>query len=202
MGAPRFRIDWTTEAGELAAVEPQPAEVLAAAPALAQGYNDPANAALLGHGEPLSAPEVVAHYQALLEGGAHAFLLFADGRLVGDADLRGLRAGAAEFAFLVLAPGLQGKGLGTRFALMVHAFAFGQLGLARVYASIVPHNTASRRVFEKLGYALDDSPAARAFADEPGDLTLAIDRASFERRNAAALAGLRLVARLGAKRSG
>ena len=184
MGAPRFRIDWTTELGELAAVEPRLDEVRAHAQVLAQGYNDPANAPLLGHAEPFSSPEVVEHYQALFEAGARPFLLFVDGQLVGDADLRGQRGGAAEFAFMIRAPGLQGKGLGTRFAQMVLTFAFKQLGLARLYASILPDNTASRRVFEKLGLTVDDSPAAREFADEPGDVTLGIDRADFERLHA------------------
>jgi RimJ/RimL family protein N-acetyltransferase len=53
-----------------------------------------------------------------------------------------------------------------------------------------PHNDASRRVFEKLGHARDDGPEARPFADEPGDVVMAIDRATFEHVNAAALAQL------------
>jgi RimJ/RimL family protein N-acetyltransferase len=190
-----FRIDWTTEAGQLAAIEPEPAEITEHAAQLAIGYNDPANAPLMGQTEPMLATEVVDHYLDMTAEGARQFLLFADDALVGDADLRGLTGDAAEFAFMIAAPGLQGKGLGTRFALMVHAFGFRELGLARVYASVVPHNTASRRVFEKLGYALDDSAAARAFADEPGDVVLAIDRATFELRNAEALAHVRVSTR-------
>ena len=58
------------------------------------------------------------------------------------------------------------------------------LGLDRVYVSIVPKNHASRRVFEKLGYKVDDGAEARAFADEPGDVTMVIDRATFEREHA------------------
>jgi hypothetical protein len=75
---------------------------------------------------------------------------------------------------------------------MIHAFGFRELQLAHIYASVVPHNVASRRVFEKLGYVVDDSPAARAFADEPGDVTLALDRASFERAHASTLAAIRI----------
>jgi RimJ/RimL family protein N-acetyltransferase len=89
----------------------------------------------------------------------------------------------------------QGKGLGTKFALMVHGFAFATLGLDRVYVSIVPKNRASRRVFEKLGYKLDDSAEARAFADEAGDVTMVIDRATFERGHAVQLRGLRIAPR-------
>ena len=66
---------------------------------------------------------------------------------------------------------------------------FAQLGLARVYASIVPHNAASRRVFEKLGYTVDASPAARGYADDPGDVTMVIDRATFERNRCGARGG-------------
>lgn len=187
-----FRIEWTTNVGKLVAMEPQLAEVSAHAGELAAGYNEPENARLMGHVEPISDTEVVDHYVAMFDEGARPFLLYLDGKLVGDADLRGMRDGAAEFAFMIAARDQQGKGLGTKFALMVHAYAFSTLGLVRVYASIMPKNHASRRVFEKLGYTLDDGAEARTFADDAGDVTLAIDRATFERANAAALAQLRI----------
>lgn len=186
-----FRIDWN----ELAAIEPTPDEVRMHADALAAGYNEPANARLMGHAEEMSAEDVVDHYDDMTAEGARQFLLFVDGALAGDADLRGVRAGAAEFAFMIAARGQQGKGLGTRFAIMIHAFAFRELALAKVYASIVPENVASRRVFEKLGYAIDDSAAAREFADEPGDIVMVIARDEFERAHAAALAQLKVSSR-------
>ncbi len=189
---PGFRIEWTTDVGELLAIEPQLADVAAHADELAAGYNEPENAQLMGHVEPFSEGEVVDHYKSMFDEGARPFLLYAGGKLVGDADLRGMRDGAAEFAFMIAARHQQGKGLGTKFALMVHAFAFAALGLDRVYASIVPTNRASRRVFEKLGYRLDDSAQARAFVDEPGDVTMVIDRESFARKHALALSQLRI----------
>ena len=70
-----------------------------------------------------------------------------------------------------------------------------QLDLARVYASVIPGNKASLRVFEKLGYAVDDSPAARAYADEPDDLVLVVDRAGFEQAYAEALAAIQITVR-------
>lgn len=197
MQSPGFRIDWASEAGALAALEPGLDEVAAHAAALARGYNDPKNARLMGHHEPIAEAEVVDHYASVRGEGGRPFLLFRDDQLVGDADLRGIVGGdgGAEFAFMIATPGEQGKGLGTRFALMVHAFAFGNLGLDRVVASIVPDNAASRRVFEKLGYAVDASPTARRFADHPDDLTMTIDRETFARANAAALAHVRIARR-------
>ncbi|MEO7092387.1 MAG: GNAT family protein [Polyangiales bacterium] len=189
------RIDWTTDVGHLAAIEPSLEEVTAHADRLAEGYNDPRNAALMGHTEPLSRDEVIDHYDASMESGTRSFLLFVDDDLVGDGDLRGERDGAAEFAFMIAAPNIQGKGLGTRFALMIHTFGFAQLGLARIYASVVPHNVASRRVFEKIGYRLDDGAEARSYADEPGDVTLVIDRETFDQRHAAARAHIEIKAR-------
>jgi RimJ/RimL family protein N-acetyltransferase len=114
---------------------------------------------------------------------------------VADADLRNLSGGAAEFAFLVAAPAAQGKGLGTQVATLIHAFGFVRLGLERIYASIIPGNTASRRVFEKLGHRIDDSPEARAYADEPDDITMGIERAPFERMHARVLAEIRIAPR-------
>ena len=187
-----MRIDWTTDVGKLAAIEPDLATVAAHAGELAVGYNEPANAALMGHTEPMTAEDVVDHYADMADEGARQFLLFLDDRLVGDGDLRNLAGGAAEFAFMIGAPQTQGKGLGTKFALMIHAFAFAQLGLQHVYASIVPHNAASRRVFEKLGYALDETPAGRAYAEHPDDLVMSIDRAKFEHTNTRELAQIRI----------
>jgi RimJ/RimL family protein N-acetyltransferase len=121
-------------------------------------------------------------------------MLFRDGTLAGDADLRGVAtgAGAAEFAFMIAAPSEQGRGLGTKFAVMVHAFAFARLGVHRMYVSIIPDNVASRRVFEKMGYAIDDDAAARAFAEQPDDIVMSIAKDAFERAHEAALAKIRI----------
>jgi len=169
----RYRIDWS----ELSAIEPTPDEVREHAAALAIAYNDPRNAPLLGHTSQLTEADVIEHYASMRTEGARAFLLFRDGALAGDGDLRGIANGTAEFAFLIASPDAQGKGLGTRFATMIHALAFAQ-GIERIYASVIPVNVASRRVFEKLGYVEDTSPAARAYADA-GDVVLSLDRVGF-----------------------
>lgn len=192
---PRHQISWSTQAGRLLAIEPSRDEIARHAGALAAAYNDPHNAPLLGHTEPSSERDVIRHYERLARRGGHGFLVLRDGELVGDADLRGIADGAAEFAFLVAAIAEQGKGLGTRIATMVHAFAFQELGLVRIYASVIPGNTASRRVFEKLGYELDISPIARGFADEPDDITMSIDRAAFDRSHAPAMAEIEISVR-------
>ena len=188
MAAGPYQIQWN----ELVALEPTRAELVQHAPALATGYNEPRNAELMGHTQPIAPGEVVEHYVESIANGMRAFLLFCAGELAGDADLRNVREGAAEFAFMIAAPSAQGKGLGTRFALMIHAFGFATLGLARIYASVAPANRASLRAFDKLGYALDGSPAARAFADEPDDVTLVLERTHFESQHAAALAEIRI----------
>ena len=50
-------------------------------------------------------------------------------------------------------------------------------------------------MFEKIGYRLDDGPEARGFADEPGDVTLVIDRPAFEHTHASALEKILISAR-------
>ncbi len=181
--------------GSLRAIEPTPAELREHAAALAAGYNEPTNAELMGHTAEIPPDDVVESYTESIASGMRAFLLFDDGAFVGDGDLRGIRGGTAEFAFMVAARAAQGKGLGTRFALMIHAFGFRTLELSRIYASVVPHNTASRRVFDKLGYVVDDSAAARDYADEPGDIVLSLDRATFLAHHAAALDQIRIALR-------
>lgn len=181
---------WTTPAGVLSAIEPALDDVRAHAAALAQGYNEPRNAELMGHTAAISPDEVVEIYAGMLAAHGRPFLLFCDGAFAGDADLRGLRDGTAEFAFMIAAPAAQGRGLGTRFATMIAAFGLRELGLRRIYASVAPANAASRRAFEKVGYRVDESDEARAYADEPDDLVFAIDRASLERLHGAVLADL------------
>jgi RimJ/RimL family protein N-acetyltransferase len=192
---PAFRIDWLTDAGALAALEPTRDQLVTHAIALAEGYNEPDNARLMGHTEEMAPADVIAHYEDMADEGARQFLLFVDDVLVGDADVRGIEAGAAEFAFMIAARDRQGRGLGTKFALMISAFAFEQVGLRRLYASVATYNPASRRVFEKLGFAVDDSEEARGYADEPGDVVLGIDREVFAKLQASAIASLRVTPR-------
>lgn len=188
----RYHIEWPDPGGALVALEPRLEEVEPLAAALAAAYNDPRNAPLLGHTTALAPADVIDHYRALREDGARPFLLYRDGALAGDGDLRGIEGGAAEFAFLIADPAAQGRGLGTRFAIMIHALAFGPLALERIYASVIPANAASRRVFEKLGYAVDSSDRARAYADEDGDVVLSIDGAAFARAHGGAAAAVRI----------
>jgi len=174
---------------ELTAIEPTLDEVRTHVGALTLAYNDPRNAPLLGHTAPLSEMDVIEVYDAMFADGARPFLLFRDGVFVGDGDLRGIANRRAEFAFLIVSPDAQGQGLGTRFATMIHAFGFTTLGLERIYASVVPQNVASRRVFEKLGYLPDQTTDY----GDPGDVVLALDRARFTAGSA--LAEIRIAMR-------
>jgi RimJ/RimL family protein N-acetyltransferase len=190
-----IQIEWATDVGELLALEPSLQEIFLYSEKLSAGYNDPANATLMGHTSLISATEVVDSYRDSIAAGMRAFLLLLDGEFAGDGDLRNFRGATAEFAFMIAAPSAQGKGLGTRFALMIHAFGFLRLELQRIYASVVPQNTASRRVFEKLGYIEDNSPEGREYAEEPGDVTLMLDRETFLRTHATSLAQIQIAVR-------
>ncbi len=181
MLAGKLRMEWAVGDGVLAAIEPTPEEVAAAAEALALAYGDPHNSAMMALSGAMSAGDVVEHYAGMKPPTARPFLLQRDGVLVGDADLRHIEGGRGEVAILIGARAEQGRGLGTRFALMLHAFAFRGLGLDRVYATIVPENAASLRLFEKLGYRADDGPTARSYVDEPTDVSLSVSRVDFER---------------------
>ncbi len=192
--APRWSIEWTRATETLRVLEPNDAQVLALAPRLALYYNDPHNRAMMAHTQEMSIADVVEHYALLRAEQGCPLMLFAGDRLVGDADLRGIGDGRAELAIMLGERALQGRGLGTAFGVMAHALAFRTLGLARTCVSILPENVASRRLFERLGYILDDSPAAREIADEPTDITMSLERARFERAFAAELAALRFTA--------
>jgi RimJ/RimL family protein N-acetyltransferase len=184
---------WIAEWPEcrLRAYEPTPEEVARFAPLLAAFYNDAHNRAMMANTVAMTADEVQEHYSELRVHGGRPFVLEVDGHLVGDADMRHVTAQSAEFAILVGDRARQGQGLGRRFALLLHGLAFAVLGLERLYASIIPSNLASQRLFAWLGYRPDDSPSARAFADEPSDLTFSLARAELEAAHGDALAGMR-----------
>jgi RimJ/RimL family protein N-acetyltransferase len=202
-----WAVEHRSNGERLLAIEPTDEELAAAAPALAAFYDDPHNRRMLANTIALTPADVITSYDELRASGGRPFLLFAGAHLVGDGDLRHLDAAVAgedddprkkktgELAILVGERTSQGRGLGTRFAVMLHAFAFRVLDLAQIYASILPANAVSLRLFARLGYLPDDSPAARAFADEPGDVTLAVTRARFEATAAATLANVRLYPR-------
>jgi len=191
-GRTKYEVRWN----DLRAIEPTRSELMQWSIALAEGYNDPINAPLMGHTSIISPREVVESYEESIANGMRAFMFFVGDAFAGDGDLRNprglpgessaLRMGrgmTAEFAFMIATPVAQGKGLGTRFATMLHMFGFRELGLRCIYASVVPENSGSRRVFEKLGYVVDDSPEGRAYAEEPGDITLSCECEGFLARH-------------------
>lgn len=196
----RWAIEWRGDGDGLIALEPTAAEIADASVGLARYYNDPHNRAMMGQdGEPFT-PESVAHYyQSFRAQGGRPFLLRRGGAeagaLVGDGDLRSIGGGTAEVAILIGDRAAQGRGVGTRCVTMLHAFAFEVLELERLYISVLPSNPASRRLFERLGHQIDDSPAARSHIDGESDLTLSVSRAQFEARAAASLAQVRIFQR-------
>ena len=48
-----------------------------------------------------------------------------------------------------------GRGVATAAVRLIVAYAFGQLGLRRVYAEVFGNNPASVRVLEKAGFGLE-----------------------------------------------
>ncbi len=194
----RYSIAWP--AAGLVAFEPTVAEVRVYAPALAAAYNNPHNRAMLGNSSKMSAGDVETHYARLHTDGGRPLLFCQAGppqTLLGDGDFRNVEARHAEFALLIAQTASHGQGLGTRFALMAHAFAFASLGLEQLFVTIVPNNAASRRLFTKLGYQVDARPEARRYIDDESDVSMSVDRGHFEALHAAQLAEIRVTQRTG-----
>ena len=175
-----FEVEYRDAQNLLRAFEPTADEVRAAAAQLSSYYNDEHNRAMLTHEDDMSVEEVLAYYTESCERGDRLFLIEQDGVLVGDADFRNFDAESAEYAIMIGARNLQGRGLGRKFTTMLHAWAFRGLGLDRVYVTILPANRASVRLFEQLGYRPDSSPRARGLIDEESDVTLSVQRSLFE----------------------
>jgi len=188
----RWSVEWSTPVGRLTVLEPTREEVSAVAAPLVVYYNEPHNQAMMAHESMMTPQEVVEHFARVEADHGRPLLLYLDGRLMGDADLRHVDGKKAECAIMIGDRSQQGKGLGTRFLTMVHALAFGGLGLECVYCSIIPANEPSQRLFKRLGYVRDDSPTARQYADVPDDLTFSLGRKEFTTAHAAELADIRV----------
>jgi RimJ/RimL family protein N-acetyltransferase len=172
---------WTLGERRLELVEPTEEEVRIHSKALAGHYNEPTNRALMTNTHEFAEGDVVDHFAEMRARGDRAFLLLVDGSLVGDCDLRHIEVRTAEYAVMIGPRASQGRGLGTRFSVMVLVLAFERLGLDRVYASVRPENTGSLRMFEKAGYAFDASPAARRYAEDPDDVCVSMTAEAFRR---------------------
>jgi RimJ/RimL family protein N-acetyltransferase len=178
-GVQRVRLAWSVAERSFEAIEPDPNLVLEHAAKLVGWYNAPANASMMESSGMMSHADVVDFWRELRRSGGRGFLGFMSGELVGDADVRGVRDGAAEFAIMIGASAQQGRGLGRALASMVHVFAFRELGLERLF---VPPRRDNRRVHALnrfLGYERDNSAAARVYADGPDSETYSISASTF-----------------------
>jgi ribosomal-protein-alanine N-acetyltransferase len=84
----------------------------------------------------------------------HAFGIFLDSALVGRIALSQIFRGIFQNAYLgySIAERWNGQGLATEAVGAVMEFAFGELGLHRVQAAVMPRNIGSIRVLEKNGF--------------------------------------------------
>ena len=85
---------------------------------------------------------------------AYGFGLFLrDGRFAGEASLGSVQRGPFQSAFVGywIDEALAGRGYVPEGVVLLLRYAFDVLQLHRLEAAIVPRNTASRRVVEKLG---------------------------------------------------
>ncbi len=179
----------------LVAFEPNDAEILSAAPALAAFNNDQFNASMMTNTQQMTAAEIVDVYSSLRGEAGRPFLLEHNGKLVGDADFRNIDGDSAEFAILIGARTQQSRGLGTQCAMMLHALAFNKIHLDKVYATVIPLNKGSIRMLEKLGYQLDSSARALALREAADDIVMSISRAAFELNHAKTITHFRMGAR-------
>lgn len=180
----RWSVEAAWDTSALRVFEPTKAEVVTAAPALAAYYNDSHNASMMTNTRDLTVDDVVETFESFWAAGDRPFLLERDGELMGDADFRHIADRAAEFAIMVGQRAQQSRGLGTRYAAMLHIAAWRVLQLERVYATVIPANAASRRMLEKLGYQVDLSPRAMFFIEGEDDVALSIDLSAFELQHA------------------
>ncbi len=86
-------------------------------------------------------------------GSGFGFGVFVNGNFAGEINLNSVQRGAFQSSYLGywIDEARAGQSYTPEGVLLVVRFALEQLGLHRVQISIVPRNSASRRVVEKLG---------------------------------------------------
>ena len=90
-------------------------------------------------------------------GSGYGFGIFMEGELVGEITLSSIQRGPFQSASIGywVDQAWAGQGLVPEAVVVTLRFAFEMLGLHRVEISIIPRNTASRRVVEKLDLRLE-----------------------------------------------
>jgi ribosomal-protein-alanine N-acetyltransferase len=85
-------------------------------------------------------------------GTGYGFGIFVDGRLAGEITLSSIQRGPFQNAFIGywVDQSMAGRGLAPEATVVVLRFAFEELSLHRIEVAIVPRNSPSRRVVEKL----------------------------------------------------
>ena len=86
-------------------------------------------------------------------GSAFGFGMFYEGRFVGEITLSSIQRGPLQSAFVGywIDEAVAGRGLMPEAVVLVMQYAFDSLRLHRIEINIIPRNSASRRVVEKLG---------------------------------------------------
>jgi ribosomal-protein-alanine N-acetyltransferase len=90
-------------------------------------------------------------------GSGYGFGIFVGERFAGEVTLSSIQRGPFQSAFVGywIDESLAGRGLVPEAVVVTLRFAFEAISLHRVEISIIPRNTASRRVVEKLGIRLE-----------------------------------------------
>jgi ribosomal-protein-alanine N-acetyltransferase len=101
-------------------------------------------------------------------GTGYGFGIFVDGAFAGEINVNSIHRGAHQSAYIGywIDEQLAGNGYMPEAVVTVLRFAFEELALHRVQISIIPRNTASRRVVEKLG--LRDEGVAERYLEING----------------------------------
>lgn len=180
------RLAWPADNRLVEAIEPDEDLVERNAERLRDWYNDPDNASMMDGCGTMSTEDVVDFWRTLRNDRGRGFFAFENGVLVGDADLRQVRDGAAEFALMIGPAEAKGRGVGRALAILVHVFAFRELGLPRLFVPPRRDNVRVHALNRFLGYEPDDGQLARAFGDEPSCQTYSLSARAFREKHAAA----------------
>jgi len=176
-------LHWVKDGMRLVAIEPDEAKIRLHAEQIAAWYNDPHNHEMMTGLARHEDFDVIEFVTDLQKAGGHYFLLFCDGQLVGDGDFRNIKQDRAEFTLMIGGSEFKGKGLGTAFTTLLHAFAFDVLNLSAVYLTTVFQNEAALRCYAKVGYVRVDRLPEPDPDGQEDDIPMVLHRDAFRNRH-------------------
>ena len=132
--------------------------------------NEPKNYKNFLNAKPITLESHLAWFRRYLnDSSRYDFMIFESGKPIGTCGLSAIVDKSCEANIMIGDVSCRGKGYATEACKAITEVAFDELGVDRVVAHILPHNTASIKMFQSCGFFESE----RIFTKERSSVTYA-----------------------------